>query len=98
MAIVRVKGLQVEVCEVLKRADPTAHISICSGDGRNTTDGETARVVSGRAGRIRKRLLPQLDVGFQSVEFERSEQVDSRPLDPRLGDDAARLERNRFVV
>jgi hypothetical protein len=52
------KGLQVQVYEVVKCADPTTRIRICGGDDKKTTDSETARMVSGRVGRIRKCFLP----------------------------------------
>ena len=82
----------------LKGADPTTRIHIRDGNGRNASDGETAREVSGRGGRIQKRLLPQVDVGFRSVEFDASEEVDSCPMNPGFGDDATRFERRRFVA
>ena len=98
LIILRTATLQVQMYEVVKGADQTTRIHIRSGDGRNATDGETARVVSGRGGRIRKRLLPQVDVGFRSVEFDASEEVDSCPMNPGFGDDATRFERRRFVA
>ena len=76
------KGLQVQVYEIVKCADPTAVIRICSGGRRNPTDGETAREVSGGVGRVRKRLLPSFDVGFLGVEFDASKEVYSRPWNP----------------
>ena len=53
-----VKGLQVQVYEVGECADPTTRVRICGGDGPKTMDSETARVVSGGVGRIRKCFLP----------------------------------------
>ena len=97
LIILRATALQVQMLEAVKGADPTAHIHIRGGDGRNTTNRETACVVSRRGGRIRKRLLPPFDVGFRSVEFDTSEEVCSRPMDPGFGDDAKRFERPRFI-
>jgi hypothetical protein len=96
--ILRTKGSKCKVYDIVKGADPTTLIRIRGGDDWNATNGETARVVSGRVGRIRKRLLPQFDVGFRGVEFDASEEVFSRPRNPRFGDDATRFERRRFVV
>jgi hypothetical protein len=62
--IFRTKAAQMQVHEVVKGADPTTHAPICGGDDREAVDEDTARVVSGGFGRIRKRLLPQLGVGF----------------------------------
>ena len=84
--------------EVVKGADPTTRIRISGGDNRNAANVEVERVVSGRVGRVRERLLPQLDVRFRGVKFNASEEVDSRPMNPGFGDDAAHLERRRFVV
>jgi hypothetical protein len=98
LMILRLEALQVQMYEFLKGANPTTRFSISSGDGRKATNGETARVVSGRGGRIRKRLLPQLDVGFLGVEFDASEEVFSRPMNPRFGDDTTHFERRRFVA
>jgi hypothetical protein len=61
-------------------------------------NGESERVVGGRGGRIRKRLLPQLDVRFLGVEFDASKEVFSRPMNPGFGNDATRFERLGFVV
>ena len=79
--IVGQMALQVQVYDVVKGADPTTCIRICGGDKRKTTNGETARVVSGGVGRVRKRLLPQVDVGWGG-EFDAGEEVFSRPMDP----------------
>ena len=91
-------GLQVQVYEVVKRADPTTCIRICGGDGRKTTNEEMARVVGGGVGRIREGLLPQFDVRLRGVEFDASEEVGSRPMNPRFGDDATGFERGRLFV
>jgi hypothetical protein len=64
----------------------------------NATRGETARGVSGRGGRIQKRLLLQLDAGFPGVESDVSEEVRSRPINPRFGDDATHFEHRQFVM
>jgi hypothetical protein len=88
----------VQVYNVLKGADPITHIPTCGGGGRNTTNGESARIVSGRGGRVREHLLPQLDVGFRGIEFGASEEVYSRPPDPGFGSNATSFERPRFVV
>jgi hypothetical protein len=98
LIILPVEALQVQAYNVLKGADPITHIPTCGGGGRNTTNGESARIVSGRGGRVRERLLPQLDVGFRGVEFDASEEVYSRPLDPDFGGNAASFERRRFVA
>jgi hypothetical protein len=50
--ILPVKGLQAQVHEVVKGADPTAHTCICGGDDREATNEEGAGVVSGRVGRV----------------------------------------------
>ena len=63
-----------------------------------TVDEETARVASGRVGGIRKGLLPHLEVGFQGVEFDMSEEVFSRRYNARFGDDTTGFERVRVVV
>jgi hypothetical protein len=89
---------QVQVYEVVEGADPTTHILICSGDDRNVTNRESARVASGRGGRIRKGLLPPIDRGCWGIEVNTSKEVRSRSLNPRFGDDATRFERRRFIV
>jgi hypothetical protein len=96
--LIYLKALQVQVYEVVKGVDPITRICIFGGDDREATDGETARVVSRRVGRIRKRLLPLSDVGVRGVEFDASEEVFSCPMNPRFGDDAARSERGRFAA
>jgi hypothetical protein len=98
--IIRAKGLQVQVYDVVKCADPATPIPICGGECRETRNEETASVVSGRAGRIRERLLPQLQVGggCQEAKFDGGEEVRSCPMNPRFGDDTTRFERRRFVV
>jgi hypothetical protein len=45
--ILKVNGLQVQMYEVAKGADPTTRIRICGGDERKATDGEMTRVVNG---------------------------------------------------
>jgi hypothetical protein len=76
------KGLQMQVYDIVKGADPTTRILI-RGDGDvKATNGEGACVVSGRVGRIRKRLLPQFDVGFRGVELDTSEEVFSCTMNP----------------
>jgi hypothetical protein len=91
-------ALQVQVYKVVKGADPITRIRIFGGDDREAMDGETARVVSGGVGRIRKRLLPLSDVGVRGMEFDASEEVFSCPMNPRFGDDAARLKPGRFAA
>jgi hypothetical protein len=54
----------VQVCDIVKGADPTTHIRISGVDDREAVKGEMTRVMSRRVGRVRKRLLPQLDVEF----------------------------------
>jgi hypothetical protein len=88
----------VEVYDIVKGGDPTTRIRICGGDDWNARDGETARVVSGRVGRIREGLLPPFDGGIPGAEFDAGEEVYSRPRDPRFGDDATGFERHWFVV
>jgi hypothetical protein len=90
--------LQVQMFEVVKGVDPATCTRIRDGDVWNATNGETARVVSGRGGRIRKRLLPPFDVGFLGVEFDASEEVPLCQIKPQSGDEAARFERCRFVA
>jgi hypothetical protein len=80
--ILHANDLQVQVYEVVKGADPTTLIHIRGDDERNSTNGETARVVSGRVGRVRKRLLPEFDMGVRAVEFDVSKEVFSRPRNP----------------
>ena len=82
--VLRTAALQVQMDDVVKGADPTTLIHIRGSDGRNATDGETARVASGRVGRVWELLLPQFDVGFRRVEFDVSEEVGSRPMNPRF--------------
>jgi hypothetical protein len=94
----RAQALQVQMYEVAKGADPTTHILICGDDNRNAANVEVERVVCGRVGRVRERLLPQLDVRFRGVKFDASEEVDPCSMNPRFGDEAARLERCHFVV
>ena len=55
----------MQVHEVVKGADPTTHTPICGGDDREAVDEDTARVVGGGFGRIRRCLLPQLGMGFR---------------------------------
>jgi hypothetical protein len=92
------KALQMQVYDIVKCADPTTRIRVCDGDDRKAMNGEGACVVSGRVGRIRKRLLPQFEVGFRSVESDASEEVFSCPMNPRFGDDATCFEGRRFVA
>ena len=98
LIILRAKVLQVQMYEVVKGVDPATCACIRGGDGRNAMNRETARVVSGRGGRIRKRLLPPFDVGFPGMEFDASEEVNSCPMNPGFGGEATRFERCRFVV
>jgi hypothetical protein len=84
----------VQVFEVVKGTDPATRFRIRGGE----INGETASVVSGRVGRIRKRLLPQFDVEFPGVEFDASEEVCSCAVDPGFGYDATGFECRRFVV
>ena len=91
-------GLQIQVYQVVKCADPTTLIYICGSDSRDTTDGETARVVSGRVGGVWKRLLPQFGMESRGREFNAGEEVGSCPLNPRFGDDATGFECCRSVV
>ena len=94
----RAKALQMQMYEVPKGASPTTHIHIRGGDVRNAMKGETTCVASGRVRRIRKCLLPQLDLGFPGVEVDVSEEVPPRGMNPRFGDDTTRFERRPFVV
>ena len=96
--ILRTSELQVEVYDIVKGGDPTTRIRICGGDEREAADGEMAGVASGRVGRIREGLLPPFDGGFLGAEFDACEEVYSRPLDLRFGDDATGFERHLFVV
>jgi hypothetical protein len=98
LIIPRAEGLQVQMCDVVKGADPTTHIRICSGGGREAIDEETACVMSGRGGCVRKRLLPQFDMGSRGVKFDASEEVPPCPLHPQLGDEATCFERRPFVT
>ena len=82
----------------MKGANPATHIFVRGGSGRKAANEETACVVGGRVGRIWEGLPPEFDVGFLGVELDMSEQVSSRPRDPRFGDDATCLERGRFVA
>jgi hypothetical protein len=90
--------LQVQMFEVVKGVDPAICARIRGGDGRNAINEETERVVSGRGVRIRKPPLPPFDVGYRGVELDASEEVDSRPINPRFGDEATHFERPRFVT
>ena len=98
LIIIPAEALQVQAHNVLKGADPITRTPTCGGGGRNTTNGESARIVSGRGGRVRERLLPQLDVGFRGVEFDASEEVDPCPMNPGFRDDATCFKRCRFVA
>jgi hypothetical protein len=98
LIIPRAEGLQVQMYDVVKGVDPTTHIRICSGGGREAIDEEIVRVMSGRGRWVRKCFLPQFDVGSRGVEFDASEEVPSCPLHPQLGDDATRFERRPFVT
>lgn len=82
LTILPAKALQAQVCDFAKGTDPTTQIRICGGNDCKTENGETASVVSGRVGRIRKRLLPSFDVGFLGVEFDTSEEMFSCPKNP----------------
>jgi hypothetical protein len=88
-------GSHVQVYDVVEVADP---IRIGGGDVPDAVDGEVAGVMSGGAGRIRKRFLPEFDGGCRGTELDAGEQVGSCSLNPRFGDDATRFERRRFVV
>jgi hypothetical protein len=55
-------------------------------------------VVGARVGRIRKRRLPQFDVGCRGMEFDAGKEVSSCPINPRFGDDAIHSKRSRFVM
>jgi hypothetical protein len=96
--ILPAKGLQVQVFDIMKGTDPTTRFRIRGGDTRKPINEEMVSVVSGRVGRIRKRLLPQFYVEFPGVEFDASEEVCSCTVDPGFGYDAAGFERRRFVV
>jgi hypothetical protein len=98
LAIFGTNGFQAQVYEVVEGAGPTAQIRICGGDDRGATNKEVARVVSGRAGRIWKRLLPQFNGGYRGIELDASKEVGSRPVDPGFGDDATSFERLRLVA
>jgi len=80
--ILLVKALQPQVNDTVKGVNPTTHIRICSSDDRKPTKGETARMASGRVGRIWKGLLPQLDGGVYGVELDVSEKVFPCPRNP----------------
>ena len=88
----------MQVLDIVKGTDPTTRFRIRGGEARKPINGETASVVSGRVGRIRKRLLPQFYVEFPGVEFDASEEVCSCAVDPGFGYDATGLECRRFVV
>ena len=75
-----VEALQPQVNNTVEGANPVARI--CSGDNPKTTNEETAGVVSGGVGRIRKGLLPQFKVRFFGAEFDISKQVFSGPRNP----------------
>jgi hypothetical protein len=90
--------LQVQAYHVVKCADPTTCARVSGGNEREIANGECARVVGGRVGRIRKRRLPQFDVGFRGMEFDAGEEVSPCPINPRFGDDATGFERKRFIV
>ena len=84
LAIIAPKGVQAQIHYTVKGVNPTTYVHICGCDSQNTTNGETARVVSGGVGRVREGLLPQLDVGFLGVELDTSEKAFSGPRKPRL--------------
>ena len=73
------KAPQMQAHDAMEGANPN-HICSCGGDIRNATNEETARVVSGRVGRIRKGPIPPLDVGL--AVFDMGEQVLSCPGNP----------------
>jgi hypothetical protein len=54
-------GSHVQVYDVVEGADP---IRIGGGDVPDAVDGEAAGVMSGGAGRIRKRFLSEFDGGY----------------------------------
>ena len=56
--IIHRNALQVQVHDIVKGADPTAHIHVCGGNEREATNGESARVASGGVERIRGGLFP----------------------------------------
>ena len=82
LAILGTNGFQAQVYEVVEGVGPATKIRICGGDGRGATNEEVARVVSGGAGRIWKRLLPQFNGGDRGIELDASEEVGSRPVNP----------------
>ena len=84
--------------DVAKCADPTTRLRFRGVKGRGAANGESARAVSGGVGRVRKGLLPQFEVGLRGMEFDISEEVFSRPRNPRLGDDTTDFECGWFVV
>jgi hypothetical protein len=51
-------AVEAQVYDIVKGANPTAHARICTSDDWETSNVETARVASGRIGRVRKGLLP----------------------------------------
>ena len=71
-----------KVCNVVKGVNPTTRTRIRSGDIQVALNGESARVVSGRVGGIRKGLLPPFNRGVVGVEFDTSEEVFSRLRNP----------------
>ena len=56
--IIHLNALQVQVHDIMKGADPTAHIHVCGGNEREATNGKSARVASGGVERIRGGLFP----------------------------------------
>lgn len=81
LMILWAKALQLQVCDIGERIDPTAYIHVGGSNDRKTVNGETVGVASGGAGRIRKGLLPLFDGGMFGVEFDLSKKVFSRAWD-----------------
>ena len=71
-----------KVYDIAKGANPTTRTRIRSGDIHGAMNGESARVASGRVGRIGEGLLPPFNRRVLGVEFDASEEVFSRRRNP----------------
>ena len=75
-------GFQRNVGYEVEGTNPRMRICTCGSEDRGVEDRETARVVSGRIGRVRKGLHPRVDGGFYGVKIDASEEMCSGARDP----------------
>ena len=77
--------------DMAEDVNPAANIYTCICDTRKVTKRETASVVGGKLGRIRKGLPPPFDVRFVD-EFDMSEEAFLCARNPRFRDEATGFE------